>query len=436
MKKLSALLCAVLLLLSLSGCGLPDGNIETLLSPPAPSGELYDVWQVLKGLTTEKITLKYPSGGEYRSAIISKDLNGDSVSEAVAFYSTTLDNVTTMHINLIAKSGNKWASFGDVSLVATGVEKVEFADINGDGIEEIVVGWNVYGSVQKSVGVYELGKAGLVSRILENHTSYICRDFDFDSNPDLLVINKDSIKNISAAKLLDLAEEGAKELGSCMLDAAVTEYLEPIVFSLENKTAVYIDGIKGSGMITEMLVIENNVITNLSFSAGTNTAFDTYRSTAATALDINDDGNYDIPIPYLLTQGATANENIYKTNWYSFDGTGISLTASTIMNYTDGYFIEIPEKWDSTITASLNVSQKSLTIYRLNNVTGTSAEILLKISATAKADGLVSAPQGSFAIAETESNIYYVMLGDYQGIEALSVSELKKMFHIISKTEG
>ena len=106
------------------------------------------------------------------------------------------------------------------------------------------------------------------------------------------------------------------------------------------------------------------------------------------------------------------------------------------MNYTDGYFIEIPEKWDSTITASLNVSQKSLTIYRLNNVTGTSAEILLKISATAKADGLVSAPQGSFAIAETESNIYYVMLGDYQGIEALSVSELKKMFHIISKTEG
>lgn len=436
MKKLLALLCAVLLLFSLSGCGLPDGNIETLLSPPAPSGELYDVWRIVKELTADTATLKYPSSGEYRSAIITKDLNGDAVSEAVAFYSTTLDNVTSMHISLIAKSGDEWTSFGDVSLVATGVERVDFADINGDGTLEIVVGWNVYGSVQKSVGVYELGKTGLVSRILENHTSYICRDFDFDSNPDLLIINKDTIKNLSTAKLLDLAEEGAKELGTCPLDASVTEYLEPIVFSLDKKTAVYIDGFKGTGMVTEMLVIENNIITNLSFSGGTNTAFDTYRATASPTLDINGDGNYDIPIPYLLTQGASANENVYKTNWYSFDGTGISLAASTVMNYEDGYFIEIPEKWDSTITASLNLSQRSLTIYKLNNITGTSAEILLKITATAKEDGLVSAPQGSFAIAETDSTIYYATLGAYQGYEALSVGELKQLFHIISKTEG
>lgn len=431
MKKLLSIFCAVCLMLSLCGCGLPDGNVDTLLSPPAPSGELYDVWQVISGLTADQITLKYPSSGEYRSAITTKDLNGDNIYEAIAFYSTTLDNVTTMHISLIAKSGNEWSSFGDVSLVATGVEKVEFSDINGDGISEIVVGWNVYGSVQKSVGVYSVEKSGLVGRILENHTSYICRDFDFDGNPDLLVINKDTIKETSSAKLLDLTADGAKELGSCQLDPSVTEYLEPIVFSLENKTAVYIDGIKGAGMVTEMLIIENSIITNLSFSGGTNTAFDTYRATTSPTLDINGDENYDIPISYLLTQAAVPSENVYKTNWYSFDGEGISLTVSTIMNYADGYSLEIPEKWDASISASMSTADKTLTIYRLDNQSGASAEMLLKISAVSKDGTLTPSLTGSTVVGETDKITYYATLGSYTGIEAISEEELRSLFKIL-----
>ena len=435
MKKLFAIFCVVCVLLSLSGCGLADSNVETLLSPPTPSGELYDVWQVINSLTPDTITLKYPSSGEYRSAIITKDLNSDNIPEAVAFYSTTLDNVTTMHISLIAKEKDKWSSFGDISLVATGIEKVEFADINGDGVLEIVVGWNVYGSVQKSVGVYSLSSMGIVTRILENHTSYICRDFDFDSNPDLLVINKDTIKEISTAKLLDLIEDGAKEIGSCALDASVTEYFEPIVFSLDNKTAVYIDGIKGKGMVTEMLIIENNIITNLSFSGGTNTAFDTYRAATSPTLDIIGDGNYDIPIPYLLTQSALQSENVYKTNWYSYDGNGIGLTASTIMNYNDGYFIEIPEKWDASIAASVNTADKTLTIFRLDNATGASAEMLLKISAVSKNGNLVSSLEGSFVITETADTTFYATFGDYSGLEAINETELGSLFKTISKKQ-
>lgn len=431
MKKILAVLCALCLLLSLSGCGFTDGNIDTLLSPPAPSGELYDVWQVITGLTTDTITLKYPSSGEYRSAIVQKDLNGDNVYESIAFYSTTVDNITTMHISLIAKSNNKWSAVGDVSLVATGVEKVEFADINGDGILEIVVGWNVYGNVQKSVGVYSVEKTGLVSRILENHTSYICRDFDFDDNPDLLVINKDTIKETSFAKLLDLTSDGAKELGSTPLDPSVTEYLEPIVFLLDNKTAVYIDGIKGTGMITEMLIIENNIITNLSYSGTTNTAFDTYRSNTAQMLDINADGNYDIPISYLLTQAAVPSENVYKTNWYSFDGKGIALTASTIMNYNDGYSLELPEKWDSTISASISSADKTLSLYRLDNQTGDSAELLLKISAVSKDGTLAPSLTGSIIIGETETTTFYATLGSYSGAEATSEEELRSLFKIL-----
>ncbi len=432
MRKILGFLCVICIALSLVGCSALDGNIDTLLSPPAPSGELRNVWQVLQKSAGSDITLKYPSSGEYRSAIIEKDLNSDGTNEAVAFYSTTLDNVTTMHISFIAKNGDEWLSGGDASLVATGVEKVEFADINGDGIDEIVVSWNVYSTVEKSVGVYSADGSGLTTRILESQTAFICKDFDFDSNPDLLIINRDTKKAISTAKLLDLTADGVKEIGSCALDAAVTEYLEPVTFALDNKTAVYIDGIKGTGMITEMLVIENGAISNLSFSGNKNTAFDTFRSSSATVFDINGDGNYDIPISYLLTQSTDSpNNNIYKTNWYSFDGEGITLTISTIMNYSDGYFLEIPEKWDASITASVNSADKTLTVFRLDSQTGMSADLLLKIYTSPKDSTLASVFQGSQKIGESDTNNYYADFGTYQGPEAVTAEDVKSLFKII-----
>ncbi len=433
MRKVLLFVCVITLALGLTACGLFDGNVDTLLSPPAPSGELRNVWEVLQESAGSDITLKYPSSGEYRSAIVVKDLNSDGTEEAVAFYSTTLDNITTMHISFIAKSGEDWVSGGDASLAATGVEKVEFADINGDGVSEIIVSWNVYSGVEKSVGVYSAEGTGLTTRILESQTAYICSDFDFDSNPDILIINRDTKKAVSTAKLLDLTLDGVKEIGSCALDAAVTEYLEPVTFALDNQIAVYIDGIKGTGMITEMLIIGDGAISNLSFSGNQNTAFDTFRSSSAPIMDINSDGNYDIPISFLLTQSTnTTNQNIYKTNWYSYNGEGVVLTLSTIMNYEDGYFLEIPEKWDASITASVNTTDRTLTVFRLDAATSASAQMLLRIHANPKDPNLTSTYQGSIKLDESDSHDYYATLGTYEGAEAITLEELNKLFKIIS----
>lgn len=433
MKKILSMFCAFLLLLSLSGCGIADGaNTDTLLSPPAPAGELNDVWEVLKASAGSDIKLKYPSSGIHRSAIIEKDLNGDGIMEAVAFYSTTLDNTTTLHISLVAKSGDEWASGGTSTIVATGIEKVEFADINGDGVFEIIVGWNIYGSVEKSLGVYSADSLGLTSRLLESYNTYICKDFDFDANPDILIVSHDTKKATSSARLFDLTESGVKEIGACDLDAAVTEYSEPIVFAVNKKTAVYIDGVKGAGTITEMLIIEENSISNLSYSPTDDSAFDTFRTGSIKTADINRDGNYDIPLSYVLTQSTDANsQSIYKTNWYNFDGKGISLALSTIMNYTDSYFLEIPEKWDSSISVSLDTATKTLTVFRLDTITGSSAEMLLKINAVPKNETLNSVYKGSELLAETQSFTYYATLGIYEGSQAITIEELKDLFNII-----
>lgn len=432
MKKISAVILLILIMLTASGCSMLDGNIDTLLTAPSPAGELHDIQLALEKSTGKKIALKYPSNGDYRSAIVLKDLNGDGIEEALAFYSTTVDNTKNMHINLIVKNGEGWVALPSVSLVATGVEKVEFADMNGDGIEEIIVGWTVYSGVEKSVGVYSINEAGLTSRILENYSTYICNDFNNDSKPDLLIINKDIKKSVASAMLLTLSENGAEEYGACMLDPAATEYRDPVIFKLENgDTAVYIDGVKGTGTITEMLIIGSE-INNISYSGDNSTAFNTFRSGSTPISDINGDGNYDIPVSYLLTKSESdAGANIYKTNWYSYTGSEIVLTLSAIMNYSDGYLLAIPEKWDSTISVSGNSSERTRTVFKTDVETGNSADELLRIQAIPKSDTLSSTYVGSFKIGESEEYNYYAAIGSYSGPEAVTAEELGELFKII-----
>ncbi len=431
MKKLLSLILCAAMLFCLCGCDSFSGNIDSLLTPPAPSGVLKDVQSALNKSVNSSYTLKYPTSGEHRSAIVLKDLDNDGANEAFAFYSTTLDNTTSMHINYITLSDDGWTSKGQSSIVASGVEKIDFADLNGDGVLEILVGWSVYGSVEKRLSVYALQNGSIVSRIQENYTSYLNRDFNGDSTPDILIIHQDAANSVSTAKLLDLTDEGATEIGSCPLDPAVSEYREPVVFHLSGRTAVYIDGVKGAGTITEMLLVDSQLI-NLSYTDGNNTVFNTFRAGNTPIADINSDGNYDIPISYLLTASLSgAADNIYKTNWYCFSGTEIMMSLSAIMNSADGYYLEIPEKWDSSIAVTGNSAEHLRTVFRLDKETGTSAEELLKIQAIPKSAGHTSTYDGSFKLGESDKFTYYAALGSYTGPEAITKDELKDMFTMI-----
>lgn len=434
--KRAFLLLLILGVLCLNtGCNRLDSNIYNLLAPPRAAGDMSDIQAALNKSINEKYSFKFPTSGEYRSAIILNDLNGDGTEEAVAIYSTTKENTTNMNINLIAKNGEVWYSTGNIKVVATGIEKIEFADLGGDSNKEIIVGWNVYESVDKSVGVYSVTEKGLVGRIFENYTSYLCQDFNADGKDELLTIykNDDKEQPLATAKLLALNNEGAEEISHCPLDPSATSYKEPVIFGIGDKTAIYIDATKGTDLITEMLVLDDGSLSNLSFSSEVGAGFSTLRPGGAYINDINGDGNYDIPVPFLLTQSENSgSENIYKTNWYCYDGSGITLSLSTIMNYADGYFLEIPEKWDAGISVIANSAERTRTVFRIDPIRGGSAEEIVKIQTLEKSATLNPTFAGSFKLAETENAVYYATLGSYTGSLAVTQEELINLFKLIN----
>ncbi len=434
-KRLCAAILILVFIFSLCGCSFRDATEDSLLQPPRPNGEMYYIQQALENSVTEKYTLKFPTLGDYRSAIFQKDINGDKVPEAIAFYSTVADNAVTMHVNFIIKDKDEWHSAADFRCVATGVETVDFKDMNNDGIEEILVGWSVYGTVDKSLGVYSFADSKFTQRAMENYTNYLCEDLDNDGNMELFVSHLDSKNETAVAKLIRLTESGVLELGNCSLDNTVTSYYKPIVGKLNNgNTAIYFDAVKGSGLITEVLQIKDSVMTN-ALTPIDAPPISTYRSSGAEIRDLNGDGVYEIPIPILLTQALDSeSDNVYITEWYTVGYDKLAYNISALMNYVDGYYIVVPEKWKNKIAVTRDTPNRIRTIMAIDKKTGNSSDILVKVQ-TVPIDQKTE--EGSIKI-ENATEItrkgdycYIVSIGDTTNPAGVTLDEFKNLFKVL-----
>lgn len=81
---LSAVLLACLW--ALSGCSGFSSSTADLMRPPRLTPEQSAINEALTAAAlTQTYTLKYPKSGEYRSAFVFHDIDGDGVEEAIAF---------------------------------------------------------------------------------------------------------------------------------------------------------------------------------------------------------------------------------------------------------------------------------------------------------------------------------------------------------------
>ena len=239
MKKLICIISCCLLALSLCGCDFITADTTELLTPPALSGDMKPIADEINKNAPGGYTLKYPSRGNYRSAIVREDIDSDGVLEAFAFYSVANGETITMNLNYIRDDGDDWNSVAVHPIVAAGVDKVEFADLDGDGISEILVGWQIYGTSEMQLGVYSLGENTITQQMLEKYTHFISCDLDSNTLNEVMIINVSTTQENSAV-LYSLSEEGLTAISFCSIDKTATTVNEPILATLSSgQPAVY-----------------------------------------------------------------------------------------------------------------------------------------------------------------------------------------------------
>ena len=144
LKSLAAGALGVLLAACQAGCSFAGLDAKTLMSPPRANLEQQGIYELLQE-DRQELTFVYPKRGDYRSAIIMRDWSGDGVNDAIGFI---LDE-RGVEVYFLEKSQDSWRTAASFLNTATQVDMVLFGDLDGDGQEDVLIGW---GSASGSTG--------------------------------------------------------------------------------------------------------------------------------------------------------------------------------------------------------------------------------------------------------------------------------------------
>ncbi len=436
--KIKSILCVLITVLltclSLCGCSPFTSDAESLLTAPKLTGELQPVQKALEKSINAKYSLKFPASGETKSAITLVDLDSDGINEAVAFYSTSVDNTVTMHVSVLGSDNGVWSCYSTQKIVAGGIERVHFVDTDGDETKEIIVGWNVYGAVDKTVSVYDYTGKSLITLIEEPYTTFVLCDLDNGFSTDLLTVYLDQATVNANAKYFDISSRGVAQLGVCTLDPNVTAYYDPVLVKMsDGRYCVYIDCVKGAGLVTEILYLENGAIVSPFYNSETKETVDTYRPQIVPCRDFDNDSVPEIPI--MIEQPIDVNQSVsaaYLTVWKSFDGAGLVDKFYTLMNYSDGYSLSLTKELAENSATVRNLETRERMVYDYdykNQKFGQEIFRIRVVSKTSYDSGTYS--EGYIMLSKSDTQVWLAKLSADAKYFGIDEKTIKEMFALI-----
>lgn len=403
MKRIISLVCIVLsVAFVMSSC---DSNnvirpIDALLSPPLyyeEYEELVDVFNVSVG---SEAVLCSPKNGDFKSAIIVYDIDGDQETEALIFYKDNTAESTIAKMHYFNVSSGKWVSNGDFDGYGNEVESVVIDDMDGDGFKELIVIWSI-SSVSSSnvMSVYRATHMTGKFNEISNETCSVCQvvDLDSDGKKEIFYISQSNPSGImqKTAKAIKLSGDSVVHMGETKLDPNISSYvsIKAEKSGGDSPLKIYVDALKGeTNMITELIYWDKskNELTAPLLDAETMTNNVTLRFEPIPSADVNNDGIIDIPVQSrIFGKGDDSvtidTENIYLTEWCNFNSTAKpSVVANTLINYPDGYMIYLDQKEIDTLGIRNYRSQNCWVVYRNNSGGGSGNEIfsVMKVSSS------------------------------------------------------
>ena len=445
-KKAAAAVFLVLSLL-LSGCSFVGLDAQTLMHAPKPTGENEaDIQALLESTAGSDITLKYPRTGEYRSAIITHDLCGDSGNEAIAVYQKGDDSAGT-NIMFMKKENDKWAGMGSFNNPAAQVDRICFGDLNGDGKDEVIVGWGNSLNNTGTICVYscEDGKMNELP-LNQSYTEMAVMDFDGDGRDEIFTASVTVGDEPAVAHLLRIKDGAMELMGFASLDIGVTSYasLQTGLIN-EKQEGVVLDGIKSADtLVTEVLYwdAESKTLKNPFFDDATKTAKNTTRSTSVVSKDINGDKIIEIPFVNLMPgyDGTEAEGAAYMTNWLRYDTETNTFVQvmSMVIDYSDGFWFLVPDTWQGKVTTKMDTATRTVTFYRWitadKNPGGTLGAPLLKIQAfTEKEWAKQTGAKGFTKLESSGGTVFADMRLTPDDPLSLTQTEIESSFQIITQ---
>ncbi len=437
MRKLKIAL-ALMLTLLLAGCSAFSFDGSDIMCPPKATGNKAQIQKLIDKQTKGDYTLKYPKNGANRSSIVMQDIDNDSEEEAVAFYAD--DDNSVIHALFVESEDGDFSIISDIVLEANNIDRIDFADLNGDKTYEILIGCSSSTSSKNTLCVYDYNETITQLDVTTTYSSLVTGDFNFDKADDILLISLFSNDISAHAKLLIHTKGSLTEISTAELDSDITS-LACVQYG-QISYGVYgavIDGITSTGDYTTQVVLFDSsrpaLLNPLYTYSGYNS---TRRSIQICSTDFDKDELIDVPVCSLMPY--SENEDIStvsrKVDWSNFDTTSYTLktNVSSILCPKDGYSLTMPEKWNGVVTARYNEKSRETTVsgYKYVGNTFKLTDGIISIKAYSDED-FDKNSSGYIEFLRSGSTVYAYALGKADNYLSITGDELKTLFTLVNQ---
>lgn len=363
--KLTAALLGAVVLFSAGGCNFMELSLEDALRPPKTMGDEAEIEQLISDSAKGGYTLKYPKNGNYRSAIIMRDLDGDQSDEAIAFFHGK-DETAKIHMLVMNETDGKWQIAGDYVTETTDVDCVDFSNITDSPELEILVGYTTYTPNVNFLSCYTY-TSGTTSTIQagQSYSAFYCGSLDNSGRDGVMTLNLFNADTEAKATLLEYDKDKRTLFAkaSVSMDPNVVKYKHVIFGELEdNARGIVVDGAYASDELVTQVIYFNNelaVLRNPLYREKYKNP--TLRTVSVYSEDVDSDRIVDIPtVEKLPSDGAGISGTVadkVTRNTFSPAGETLNRKNDYAINFDYGFLVRIPATWQSgtyTVTVENN----------------------------------------------------------------------------------
>jgi len=348
-SKIKLTLLAVAATVFLTGC--LRITADELYSLPEVSPEYLRLQAHIRMLINQGAEFAPPTRGPNRQAVQLVDLNGTGTSEVIAFFAVPGDSALRVYIFELIDGDYAVADI--IEGVGTEIESVRYIDMDGDGVKELVIGWQM--SALRYMSIYSLGGPHFHSQEIVSaveYTEITVYDMTGDETDDVIVFRMPTHDTGAVAEVYSLMQDGEIIKEEARLSNGIESISRILTGTLvDGSPAVFVDS-EGSfdngSLVTDVFVKSSHGFENITLYMATGISDETVRHRMASS-DINQDGI--IKVPYLRVLIAQSETEYFAIDWHAFRTSGQSLLAlTTYHNNFDEWFLILPFDWREKVS--------------------------------------------------------------------------------------
>ena len=348
MKFLKRVACAAVsaaLAISMSGCVM---TVDQMYVPPRRSESYRNLQTVMDGFMRD---LEYcaPTSGENQQSVQMADINGDGLKEVMVFVKGSDEH--PLKVLIFKLDDGEYVPLSVIEATGTAYDQVEYIQLDGEPGLELVVGRQVSDQVMRNLTVYRFSGGQPEQLLTVNYQKFLTLDMDENGRADLFVLRPGRTENDCGVVELYSAEGGeVVRSAEVSLSQSVTKLKRIMTGSLHSgERAVFVaSSVDDASIVTDVYALVGGKLTNVSMSNESGTSVKTVRNYYVYAEDIDRDGVLELPSLISMrwpAEGRTVEEREHLIRWYALGADGAEYDKRfTYHNYLQGWYMEVDGK--------------------------------------------------------------------------------------------